>query len=252
MPKAGNVTTYQPKPSLPQHEPLDEAGGEIALHFLPTNLTAPPHSLCYYQRSIMLQPATTNFPPLILLFIKASIVGQLQYTFKSLAEIVGHFCLLLQYSNLASLLKVWLTNSIGSIGHSLINLFKLESMAANYSSSDSDLEKYCRGEGNIEPYAFQPLKKKRVESNSEDNLSMSGDSLSSDSEHDSVEESRLGNANWCRCGHCHHILLVREKEYICCQERFRTRHLAETCDEGRCLSVTIQFHILFSDIKICM
>jgi hypothetical protein len=106
-------------------------------------------------------------------------------------------------------------------------------MAASYSSSESDLDQYCiEGGENIQPYEFQPKKRKTVECDR--TLQTLEDTSSSDISSSEEEETevRQGNNNWCQCGKCQHTLLVRDKEFICCRERAKTRICTKACTAG--------------------
>ena len=64
----------------------------------------------------------------------------------------------------------------------------------------------------LNPYQFEP----EVSSNSE--CADSTDNESSTDEDDEERSGRIGKHDWCKCGKCHHELLVNHKEHICCLE----------------------------------
>ena len=103
-------------------------------------------------------------------------------------------------------------------------------MAERYTSDVSDTESFCDEICNLQPYEFQPSKKKKGEDNvqSSDNE----DSEFSDTSDELSDTNRSNDMSWCKCGKCESSLLVREKEYLCCHERHKTRIQAFYCEEG--------------------
>lgn len=48
--------------------------------------------------------------------------------------------------------------------------------------------------------------------------SISEENIQSNENNDNVECNRIGNKNWCKCGHCQLDYLSKEEEYCCCKE----------------------------------
>ena len=106
-------------------------------------------------------------------------------------------------------------------------------MANSYSSdSDIELDAHDNANSTIKPYDYQPKKRRIIEKSPVDS-DTSNTSDSDESDQSDNSPRREGNTNWCKCGKCQHVLLVREKEFVCCQERFKTRSYVKACEEGK-------------------
>ncbi len=69
-------------------------------------------------------------------------------------------------------------------------------------------------------YLFEPMMEYDSDINNinEDMTENIENNTSDSSDNEDIQASREGNCEWCTCKKCNHVLLVNNKEYVCCSE----------------------------------
>ncbi|XP_065900520.1 P2X purinoceptor 7-like isoform X1 [Dysidea avara] len=97
------------------------------------------------------------------------------------------------------------------------------------------------GPSEVMPYRFEPVYESRLEER-EESFSLLA------VEREETEADRVGNIDWCRCGHC--IVMATQRESICCKEIEQINSLLEG-DGLAVRPVCISEHADFSNVCLC-
>ena len=110
---------------------------------------------------------------------------------------------------------------------------KMANAAVSSESSDGEEFEESAVERGLQGYLYEP---QRI-------CSASGsESETEDLSHSEPEDDRTGTDTWCKCGKCHHELLVRDKEHVCCFET-NARRLSQDSLNGELLSFSNTYHV---------
>ncbi|XP_065907798.1 P2X purinoceptor 7-like isoform X2 [Dysidea avara] len=102
-----------------------------------------------------------------------------------------------------------------------------DSQSTTSLSSVAGEELLLTGPSEVMPYRFEPVYESRLEEREESFGLLAV-------EREETEADRVGNIDWCRCGHC--IVMATQRESICCKEIEQINSLLEV------LMVTLHSH----------